>query len=802
MRRTLNTRQRGLSVDVRAFLDELKHRTSYQGQVVHERQIPPRKALYADLQPPLPRLLSDALRHQGITRLYRHQVEAITAIRGGQHTVVVTGTASGKTLCYNLPVLEAVQPDPNARAIYLFPTKALAQDQADALGEFGLPALQVGTYDGDTPATDRQRLREGARIILTNPDMLHVGILPQHFRWANVFRQLRYVVIDDVHIYRGVFGSNVANILRRLRRVCRVHGSDPVFICTSATIANPQEFTSTLLGLPVTVVDEDGAPRGPKSVVLWNPPVIDQPRTRRRSAYSEASALFTGLVRHGVRTIAFTQSRKITELIFRHARTELTKDAPEVADRISPYRAGYLPQERRAIERRLFSGDLIGVVSTSALELGIDVGTLEAALLVGYPGTIASLWQRAGRAGRGSGEALVVLVALEDALDQYLMRNPAYLFDRPCEHAVIDPENPFILARHLRCAAAEAGLGEKDVALFGERTLQIAALLAERGDLVERRGRWYWTRTSYPASDLEVRSASGESFRIIEGVGGRLVGTVDAARAFEQVHLGATYLHQGDTYVVQDLDLAEKIATVVPTEGEYYTQPRSSTDLEIIRVHQERAWGSTTACFGEVEVTTQVTSFVRKRWFGEEVLSEALLDLPPQRLATTALWFSIPRWLEEEVRHRRLDLAGGIHAVEHAAIGILPLFAMCDRWDLGGVSYPIYPALGGPTIFIYEGHPGGVGIAEKGFVLLDDLMAATFRVIDTCACETGCPSCIQSPKCGNLNEPLDKSAAKLLLAGLLGQKLPSDTVRVPIGASRPSQAAAPARTRRRRHRRK
>src|SRR5713226_5262911 len=380
-------------MDVRAFLEELKRQPGYEGQVVYERFVPPRTARYAELSPPLPQALVESLQAQGITRLYAHQVEAVAAVHQRQHVVVVTPTASGKTLCYNLPVLETLLADPQARALYLYPTKALAQDQLGALVEFGLPGLEFGTYDGDTPAARRRTVRERAQVILTNPDMLHLGILPQHYRWANFFRHLHYVVIDDVHIYRGVFGSNVANILRRLRRVCRLHGANPVFICTSATIANPQEFASTLLGLPVTVVDTDGSPGGPRWFVLWNPPIIDLARAHRRSPYSEATALFVELIRAGVRTIVFAQARKITELIYRYARMELEAHAPELAGRISAYRAGYLPEERRAIEQRLFSGELRGVVSTSALELGIDVGSLDAAILVGYPGTIASTWQ-------------------------------------------------------------------------------------------------------------------------------------------------------------------------------------------------------------------------------------------------------------------------------------------------------------------------------------------------------------------------------------------------------------------------
>jgi DEAD/DEAH box helicase domain-containing protein len=756
-------------MDARRVLDEFTRQPGYDGQIVYERFISPRSAQYDALKPPLPRVLTDSLRAQRITRLYTHQVEAITALRRHENVVVVTATASGKTLCYNLPVLESLLADPAARALYLFPTKALAQDQADALAEFGLPGVVVGTYDGDTPVRQRRAVRDEAHVILTNPDMLHLGILPQHHRWAGVFRHLRYVVIDDVHIYRGVFGSNVANILRRLRRVCRLHGADPVFICTSATIANPQEFAATLLGLPVTVVDADGSPSGPRWFALWNPPLIDQARAHRRSSYTEATALFTQLVRAGARTIVFTQARKITELIYRQARRAL-EDAPELAGRISAYRAGYLPEERHAIEQRLFNGELIGVVSTSALELGIDVGSLDAAILVGYPGTIASTWQRAGRAGRGREDALVVLVALEDALDQYLMRHPEYLFARPHEHAVIDPENPYILAAHLRCAASEVPVWRQDADIFGPRTEELAAILEGQGDLARRRDRWYWANPGYPAKDVEVRAASGDLFRIVDASRGRLVGTVDAARAFEQVHPGGVYLHQGETYVVEHLDAARRIASVRLRDVDYYTQPRTTTDLEILQPLLHRPWGGTTASFGQVVVTTQVIAFARKRLLGDEVLGEDPLDLPPQRLQTTGLWFPISDALVSQLQRRGGDLAGGIHAVEHAAIGMLPLFAMCDRWDLGGVSYPRYPALGAPAIFIYEAHPGGVGITEKGYELLDQLMTATLETIEACPCEAGCPSCIQSPKCGNMNEPLDKAAAMLLLKGLLGAR--------------------------------
>ncbi len=756
-------------LDIDAFLAEVRREPAYQDQIVHRRTVPARAARYAPLAPSLPEILQQRLTALGIRRLYTHQAAAVDAVRRGAHIAVTTPTASGKTLCYNLPVLEHLIAQPQDRALYIFPTKALAQDQRDALEEFALPELRIATYDGDTPAEERRRIsRDGVHILLTNPDMLHYGILPQHLRWAEFLRRVRFVVIDDMHIYRGVFGSNVANILRRLRRVCALYGARPQFICASATIANPQEFAERLLGLNVTVLGDGGAPQGPRHVVLWNPPYLDEARLSRRSPYSEATWLFSSLVRRGIRTIAFTKARKVTELIYRYAASRLEKEAPEAARRISPYRAGYLPEDRRRIEQRLFKGDLLGVVSTSALELGIDVGGLDAALLVGYPGTIASTWQRIGRAGRGREASLAVLIALEDALDQYLMRHPDYLFSRPAEHAVIDPENPYILAAHLRCAAAESPIAAEDAEVFGPRTPEVAEVLAEFGDLLRRRDRWYWAAPRrYPAKEVEVRAASGDVYRIIDERAGRLLGTVDAARAFEQVHPGAIYLHQGDAYAVRRLDLGDHAAYVAPSAGDYYTQPRVLTDVTITRPRQERPWGPTTAWFGDTDVTSRVLEYVRKQLFSETVLGSEPLDLPAQTLSTTALWFTIPPDLVRNLAARALDLAGGIHAVEHAGIGLLPLFAMCDRWDIGGVSYPRHPQTGVPTIFIYDGHPGGVGITEKGFALLDELMGATLEAIVSCPCESGCPSCIQSPKCGNLNNPLDKAAAVLLLRGLL-----------------------------------
>jgi DEAD/DEAH box helicase domain-containing protein len=752
-------------MDVTRLLEEIRREPQYRGQVVHAEQFPARPARYATVSQSLPPLLAQALDLRGITQLYTHQAAALEAVRRGESVIITTGTASGKTLCYLLPVLEALLADTEARALFLFPTKALTQDQMDALGEFGLD-VPFGAYDGDTPADERRRLRQEARILLTNPDMLHLGILPQHFRWTPFWRALRYVVLDDMHVYRGVFGSHVANVLRRLRRICRLRGADPQIICTSATVANPGEFGSRLTGRPLRVLDEDGAPHGPRCFALWNPPVVDRAKMRRRSPYAEASWLLAALARREIRTIAFTKARKITELVYRYS-AEALRDVPALAARLSPYRAGYLPKERREIEQRLFRGDLVGVVSTSALELGIDVGGLDAAVLVGYPGTMASVWQRAGRAGRGEDESLAVLIALEDALDQYLMRQPAYFFGRPVEHATVDPENPYILAAHLRCAASEVALWPGDEALFGPRARDVIEALEGIGELVRRRDRWHPPARAYPAGEVEIRSVWGTPYRIIDSRTRRLIGTVDASRALEQVHEGAIYLHQGEAYRVARLDLSTKRAEVLPDESGYYTEARVLTDLSIVRPHAQKPCGVTTASFGEVRVTQQVVEYRRKQLVTDTVLSVEPLDLPEEELPTTALWFVVPDSVAAEVRQAGLDLPGGIHAVEHAAIGLLPLFAMCDRWDIGGVSYPQYPDTSEATIFIYDGHRGGVGVTEKGFDLLDDLLRRTLDAIESCPCEGGCPSCIQSPKCGNLNEPLDKQAAIMVLRRLL-----------------------------------
>ena len=767
-------------MDTKEFVAHLKRQRFYKGQIMHVEHIPPREARYGELDNPLPPPLQEALgKVIGVNDhsplLYTHQAQAINAVREGKNVVVATSTASGKTLCYNVPVLEAIIEDPRSRALYLFPTKALAQDQLRSLRELirRMPLktpIRFGTYDGDTPQSTRTRRRREAAIILTNPDMLHVGILPNHTLWARFFANLKFVVIDEAHVYRGVFGSHVACILRRLRRICDFYGSKPRFILCSATIANPAEHAERLIGLPVEVIDDDGSPRGAKDFILWNPPFIDQAKTTRRSANMEATFIFMEMVRKGIRNITFTKARKVTELILLYAREGLDK---QFAPLVQPYRAGYLPEERRRIERDLFQGKLLGVTATSALELGIDVGSLDATVLVGYPGTIARLWQQAGRAGRGVRESLSILIGLDNPLDQYFMRHPEELFGRSHESALIDPGNVHILEQHLLCAAHELPLStdSSDEEIFGPGFREALSNLERQGILQCRRHRWYNVGPDYPAQNVSIRSASGAKFLLLdESQGYRVLEEIEANSALFRVHPGAIYLHQGESYLVTGLDLEAGIAYLRPVDVDYYTEPQQISDVHIIRSYRARKFPTTNAFFGRVRATEQVIGYKRKQRFSEAVLSVEYLDLPPQSFETTALWFDIPPEIAREVKRRGLDFHGGLHAVEHASIGILPLFAMCDRWDIGGLSTPEHPDTGKPQIFIYDAFPGGVGIAEKGFEVLEELWEATLDAVEGCPCEGGCPSCIQSPKCGNNNQPLDKEAAIVILRGLLGKE--------------------------------
>jgi DEAD/DEAH box helicase domain-containing protein len=740
------------------------------GRLVREAREGPGRASLAPIPPELHPSLVEALERTGIERLYSHQADALEAAWEGP-TIVTTGTASGKSLCFNLPTLDVLCRDRRARAIYLYPTKALAQDQARALAGLGLGDLvRPAIYDGDTPREARAEIRRHSNVVLTNPDMLHVGILPNHAAWSDLFANLAVVVVDEAHVYRGVFGSHVANVLRRLRRIAAAYGTEPRVMLASATIANPVELAERLTGLEgVALIDEDGSPSPERKIAIWNPPLSDQASGARRSALAEAAELLAELVREGARSICFMKSRKGVEVLSRLVREEVEKTDPALAERVAPYRAGYTAQQRRDLEQRLMAGELRSIITTDALELGIDIGELDAAVVVTFPGTVASLrqmWGRAGRRGRG----LAVYVAGEDALDQFFCRHPDEFLERPVEAAILDHESPLIYRQHLLCAAHEGPLSQADGEFLGPRWEATAELLESAGEL-RRRGEpgTYVPRVpgGYPAAAVSLRSASPESFAIVDVSSGELLGSTEAARAHSTVHQGAIYMHQGRSYEVSDLDLERRRALVAPFSGDWYTQPKRTTDTEIVRLLDRRETLGVRLSFGEVSVTDTVLAYQRRRLSDHAQVDLFGLDLPPVSFSTQALWFELslgdgaPSELDDVLP---MDaLLGSLHATEHAQIAVLPLIAMCDRWDIGGLSTNFHPQTGGPTIFLYDGHPGGIGIARTAFMRFEELCEDARRLIEGCGCSKGCPSCVQSPKCGNLNEPLSKAGALRLL---------------------------------------
>ena len=705
----------------------------------------------------------DALAKAGIQELYSHQSQALYDAFEGP-TIVTTGTASGKSLCFQLPTLQVLTADRTARALYLYPTKALAQDQARSLHAFGLhKQVRPAIYDGDTPRGERSAIRKRSNLILTNPDMLHVGILPNHPAWGELFANLAFVVIDEAHVYRGVFGSHVANVVRRLRRIAAIHGSEPRFLLASATIANPVELAERLTGLSAfSLVDQDGAPRASRRVAMWNPPLLDEELGIRGSALYEAAEVFTELVSNGAKTICFMKSRKGVELILRHSLDRLD---PELADRIAPYRGGYTPQQRQDIQRRLSAGELLGVVATDALELGIDIGQLDAAICVTFPGTVASLrqmWGRAGRRGRG----LAVYIAGEDALDQFFCRHPGEFLGRAVEAAILDPQSPEIFAEHLLCAAHEAPLTDDDEPILGPSWREYAEDLAEAGFLRERATGFVPRRADdYPAARTALRSASADSFALIDASSGELFGTVELARAYGTVHEGAVYLHMGRSYHVLELDLAGRRALLEPFDGNYFTQAKREIMIYITRTHAQREPCGVTLSFGEIVYAETVLGYQRKGLQDHQVIDFQTLDLPTVEFSTRALWYELDELIGEEPFPPEM-LLGALHALEHGQIAVLPLIAMCDRWDIGGLSTNAHPQTGVATIFIYDGHPGGVGITRRGYDEFERLVSDASRLIGECSCRSGCPSCVQSPKCGNLNEPLSKRGALELLSRL------------------------------------
>lgn len=714
-----------------------------------------------DLHPELLMALSDA----GVERLYSHQLEAYERVRAGENVVVATATASGKSLCYKIPAFENALESAASRALFLYPTKALAQDQLGKIGSFGLRGVHADTYDGDTPQALRAEIRRKSNILLTNPDMLNVGILPNHDAWGDFFRNLEVVAVDEAHVLRGVFGSHVAAVLRRLRRVAALHGGDPKFVLTSATTANPQELAESLTGLPFGLVDRDGASSGPRRVVFRNPPLLDKEKGERRSLLTEGALVFAELVRQGVRTIAFARTRKGAELIYRYAADRLGIDG---ARKISPYRAGYTPRERRDIEHRLFRGELLGVVSTNALELGVDVGTLDAVVCCGYPGSVASIWQQWGRAGRGDSPALAVYIPGRDSLDQFLFENPGRVLGRRVEAARVTMENPYILGPHLLAAAHEAPLDAEDEEYFGPAYRSVAKTMLGPGGLAASGGRLVYVGGGSPARDISLRTASSETVLISDGEG-ELIGTAEASRAPGELHPGATYLHRGTAYEVEDLNLAAGRALARKVPNRYYTRPRVETDVEALEELEQRDLANGAKLhWGRVRTTDAVTYYKKVQVADDREVGVFPLDLPDVVLETQAFWISLPP-LPKDARPSFESFGGALHAGEHGLIGLLPLFAMCDRADIGGLSTPAHRQNGLPTVFVYDGYPGGVGISRRGYDAFESLTRDTLGVITRCPCEKGCPACIQSPKCGNWNEPLSKGGAVSFLRYLLGQ---------------------------------
>lgn len=737
-------------------------------RLVHVERLSARAAHTGELDQPLPEVIATLVPDGG---LWSHQAEAINHARAGRSIAVATGTASGKSLCFQIPIAEAIATSPlPATALLLFPTKALAQDQLRSITALDVPGLVAATHDGDSTREQRTWVRSHANVILSNPEMLHMGMLPMHGNWGTFLKRLRYVVIDELHLLRGMFGSNVAHVLRRLRRLCTHYGSDPVFVFTSATIGEPAALASALSGLEIHPVTEDGSPRGERLFVLWDPAGGEAGEDGRSVSSSRDTAeIMSDLIRRGHRTIAFCRSRKGTELVAADVQRRVPK---KMSDAVRPYRGGYLTAERRSIEEDLFSGSLRGVVATTALELGIDVGGLDASVLNGFPGTIASMWQQAGRAGRESQQSLAVLVAGDDQLDQWFMHHPEELFSRPPEPAVINPSNPYVLHPHLACAAYELPLTDADERWWPDvlddavRDLVLDDHLVIRPGSSSRERAAVWSGRGRPANGIGLRSANTDEFRIAIA-DGTLVGTVDGARALRLVHPGSIYLHQGAAWRVAELDLEDRVAIVEPHDGGEYTQARTVTDISILAIDRERPIGAADLALGTVKVETQVIGYRRYDTFTREQLGTHDLDLPPSRLITRAFWYVIGDHVASAAGVGAAELPGALHAAEHAGIGILPLFAICDRWDVGGVSTSYLPETGAPTIVIHDAFPGGAGIAEMGFAAADRHLAATLQVIESCSCPDGCPSCVQSPKCGNGNEPLDKAAAVELLRAVL-----------------------------------
>lgn len=766
-------------MDVERFLSELRASPKYAGQIAHVRCLPAREGRYATLSVPLASPVEQMLAARGIDRLYSHQAEALEALLATRENVLIaTGPASGKSLCYIVPVLQSLCTDPEATALFLFPTKALTQDQFrsfdSALGQAGLEVV-AGTYDGDTATNARRKLRDRASVIFSNPDMLHASVLSNHARWDGFLSHLRWLVLDELHVYSGMFGSNVANLLRRFFRVCQRYGSDPQVIACSATVANPQELAEAVVGKRFRLVDDDGSPRGKRTFVFWNPPRIrDTTYRSRRSANVEAHELMARLIQAGAPTITFSKAKMTAEMIYRYVCEKLASEAPGLVGKVAPYRGGYLPEERREIEQRLFSGELLGVSSTSALELGIDVGGLDACIIVGYPGTLASFLQQAGRAGRREREALVILVGLDTAVNQYVISHPEYLFERPIERSVTDRDNPFIILGHLRCAAHEIPLEPAEVEGFGPDAWVVVHVLQENGKLAELRGRLYHAATEVPQHEVSLRDYADGNVTIQDDDTGRVLGDVSKFDAQPLVHPGAIYMHLGDTYLVRELDLQRNIAHVRRVEVDYYTQPLGGTDVHHIdHSLREKPFGAGMVRWGEVTAYFNNPAYERVHFYSLDTLSVHPLQLPTWVLATMALWIEPPAELMDQVFRAGLNAHAGLRGIGYATRGLLPMFVTCQTLDfshsVGAVNAPWH------TIFIYERYPLGLGFTLQAYLRLHEIMPAVLAHVRACPCEDGCPVCVGKPLRGATTWNVErgegsipsKAAALMILEALL-----------------------------------
>jgi len=767
------------------FIEQLLVHPTLSPMIAHHRRVDASPPRYRAPSNPLPERIATALDAQGLHRLYEHQAEGLDRARGGEDVLLVTPTASGKTLLFALAAMETFLDDPRARALFLYPTKALAQDQvggfrelAGGLGALRPPSFEI--YDGDTSSARRRKIRsDPPSALITNPDMLHMGILAHHENWETFLRNLRWVVLDELHVYRGIFGAHVHHILARLQRLCAHYGAKPQFIAASATVGNPATFARTLVGRDFAVVDRSGAPQSAKDVVFLNPVGV--------SPYTVAVRVLIEAIRAGRRTIAFTKARRVTELLY----AWLVRQEPTFASRVAPYRAGYLPAERRRIESRLFRGELSAVLSTSALELGIDVGALDVCILVGYPGSLISSWQRIGRVGRQRDDGVVVMIAMPDALDQYVVHHPDLFFGGEFEKAVLDPWNTHVAGRHLVCAAAEHPLDEDDFARSEEDAKTLVRTLVDEGRLVQdAAGRRFFSFRRNPQRDVSVRSA-GEPFTIVERASGKVLGTIDGKRVYHECHPGAIYLHGGQSFLIHELDRDRRRVHAEAARVDYYTVVQGDKETEILERQDSKRVGEFTVGLGRLKVTVRIRGYQKKRLFDGEPVSQHPLEVPPLVFETIGFWIELPPELPAAYSSQGLHFMGGIHATEHATIGLFPLLTIADRDDLGGISYTGHPQIGGPAVFVYDGVPGGAGLAIQGFADVERLVERTLELVENCPCEAGCPACIQSPKCGNGNKPLDKEAALLTLR-LAGGRIALESLGVAPAAAAEDRAPLPA----------